>query len=170
MAEEKLDFNELEEEIEDEEKPESYLEAEEYLSAINKYFQTYPNFFKSDISKGIFLLGVATGKLLSAQRKRFRSNKNLEPFWSSLYNLDLNQKRILKIHSNVLLKLKYYTNYTPYPRNLFRAISKYLMKSGDEFTLSNLEISWYFSHGLASFYEVTNTNLKTILNQTKTEV
>ncbi|MEJ2251448.1 MAG: TM1802 family CRISPR-associated protein [Candidatus Lokiarchaeota archaeon] len=149
---------------------ENYLKREDYLKALDKYFETYPGFFKNNVSKGIFLLGVATGKLLRAQRKRFKSNKNLEPFWNSLYNLTLNRKRILKIHSNLITKLKYYTKYTPYPRNLIRAISKYLMKSGDDFNLTNLEISWFFSHGLASFYEVTNKNLIKILNQKNIEV
>jgi CRISPR-associated protein Cas8b/Csh1 subtype I-B len=154
-----------EEEIEIESNSENYMNAEEYIIALNKYFDTYPGFFKNNVSKGIFLLGVATGKLLGAQRKRFKSNKNLEPFWNSLYNLSLNRKRVLKIHSNVISKLKYYTNYTPYPRNLIKAISKYLMQSGNDFNLSDLEISWYFSHGLASYYEITNSKLIKILNK-----
>ena len=94
-----------------------------------------------------------------AQRKRFKSNNSLEPFWNSLYNLSLNQKRIQKIHNKVVSKLKYYKKYTPYPTNLIRAISKYFMKSIDILELSDLELSWYFSHGLASYYEVTNKKL-----------
>lgn len=158
------------EDLRTEEKLENYLNAKEYQEALDVYFELYSDFFQNDISKGIFLLGVATGKLLRAQRKRFKSNKSLEPFWNSLYNLNLNRKRILKIHSNVISKLKYYTKYTPYPRNLTRAFSKYLMKSGNEFNISNLEISWYFCHGLASYYEVTNENLIKLLNQNKNKV
>jgi len=158
---------ETEEDILNEDELENYLTTEKYIDALEKYFQTYHGFFNNEISKGIFLLGVATGKLLRAQRKRFKSNKNLEPFWNSIYNLNLNQKRILQIHSNLISKLKYYTKYTPYPRNLIRSISKYLMKSGNDFNISDLEISWYFSHGLASYYEVTNKNLIKILNENK---
>jgi len=137
----------------------NYLEISEYLTGLEKYFETYPNFFKKDVSKGIFLLGVAVGKLLSAQRQRFKSNENAEPFWNSLYNLNLNKKKIFQIQTKVMSKLKYYIKYMPYPKNLIQSISKYIMKAGNEFRLSDIEISWYFSHGLASYYEVTNKNL-----------
>ncbi|MHA1375987.1 MAG: TM1802 family CRISPR-associated protein, partial [Promethearchaeota archaeon] len=113
--------------------------------------------------KGLFLLGVATGKLLKAQRKRFQSNKGIEPFWNSLYNLNLNWKRVLKIQSNVIAKLKVYQNYTPYPANLLQSTSKYFIRAGDDHNLSDVELSWYFSHGLASYYEITNKNLLNLM-------
>ncbi|MHA1375986.1 MAG: hypothetical protein ACTSR7_17045, partial [Promethearchaeota archaeon] len=35
----------------------NYLTSSQYQEALEKYFETYPGFFKSDASKGLFLLG-----------------------------------------------------------------------------------------------------------------
>jgi len=145
-----------------EEKLEKKLDFETYQQLLEKYFKSYPGFFTNDGDKGVFLLGVVTSKLLRAQNDRYKLGNNVEPFWNSLYNLKLNKKRIMTLQIKVLSKLKFYHKYVFYPHNLIQAMSNYLMRAGKDFMLTDLEISWYFSHGLASYREVTNKNLELI--------
>jgi len=156
--------DQMEKKENDKEKFENQINSESYIEALEFYFNEFDDFFKNDAAKGVFLLGVATGKLLRAQKKKFKSNENIEPFWKSLFNLVLNKRKIMMIHTKVIAKSKQYKKYMKYPANLFKAISHYLMKAGDSFGLSEIEISWFFSQGLSTYREITNKNLIELLN------
>ncbi len=142
---------------------ENQLNNKSYIEALEIYFNKFKDLFKNDAAKGVFLLGVATGKLLRAQKKKFKSNENIEPFWKSLFNLILNKRKIMMIHTKALAKTKQYKKYMKFPSNLFKAISYYLMQTGDSFELSDLEISWFFTQGLSTYREITNKNLIVLL-------
>ena len=139
------------------------LNNKSYIEALELYFDEFKDLFKNDAAKGVFLLGAATGKLLRAQKEKFKSNENIEPFWKSLFNLILNKRKIMMIHTKALAKTKQYKKYMKFPSNLFKAISYYLMQAGNSFELSDLEVSWFFTQGLSTYREITNKKLIELL-------
>ena len=71
----------------------------------------------------------------------------------------MDKRKIMMIHQKVMAKSKQYIKYMKYPSNLFQAISHFLMNAGEDYELTDLEISWFFSQGMSTFREITNKNL-----------
>ena len=118
-----------------------------YQSIINRYFGKYRDFFCLTGSKAIFLIGALAGFLLEAQRIKNPDKKGNEPFWKALHDLRLDKRRLLDLFPKIVNKLKQMQfSYA----NLVGEISKYLQDAG-KWNLSNIELSWYFTHGLASY-------------------
>lgn len=122
--------------------------TEKYSNLINKYFEKYKDFFSNIESKAVFLEGVLAGFLLEMQRIQNPDKKGNEAFWSSLHNLRVDNRILLELFPKIVNKLKQLQR--PYT-NLVSEISRYLQDAGIKWKLSNIELSWYFTHGLASY-------------------
>lgn len=126
---------------------ENNIEEENYILIINRYFGKYTDFFSLVGSKAIFLEGVLAGFLLETQRIKNPSKNGNEPFWRALHDLRLDKRKLLDLFPKIVNKLKeLQISYS----NLVSEISKYLQGAG-KWNLSNIELSWYFTHGLASY-------------------
>ncbi len=119
-----------------------------YRDKINQYFEKYSDFFINIPSKAVFLEGVLIGLLLEVQRVQNPKKKGNEAFWSSLHNLRVDNRILLELFPKVVNKLKLLQR--PYS-NLVSEISIYLQDAGSKWDLSNIELSWYFTHGLSSY-------------------
>jgi len=119
----------------------------EYNEIIKKYFEKYADFFPNVGAKASFLVGVLTGFLLEIQRVQNPEIK-IEPFWRSLHGLNIDQRLLKQIFTKAVDKLK---NYERSYSSLLSVISSYLQEAGNDFKLDKVEISWYFTHGLASY-------------------
>ena len=115
---------------------------------IESFFDKFYNFFDSNIKKAIFLEGVLTQKLLNIQRLPEVSNAQpgKEPFRSRLKGLKLNEKQIRKLLPEIQNKLEEYGK--NYYRDLESIISNYFVLSGNNWRLTNDEISFYFTLGM----------------------
>ncbi len=119
-----------------------------YSDIINNYFEKYKDFFKNVESRAVFLEGVLAGLLLEIQRVQNPDKKGNEAFWRSLHNLRIDKRILLELFPKIINKLKQLQR--PYT-NLVSEISKFLQDAGKKWNLSNIELSWYFTHGLASY-------------------
>jgi len=119
----------------------------EYNILIKNYFEKYSDFFPNVGAKASFLVGVLTGFLLEIQRIQ-NPDLKIEPFWRSLHGLNIDQRLIKQIFTKAVDKLKIYErSYS----SLLGIISSYLQEAGNDFKLDKVEISWFFTHGLASY-------------------
>ncbi|CAD7774125.1 CRISPR-associated protein (cas_TM1802) [Candidatus Methanoperedenaceae archaeon GB37] len=113
---------------------------------IDTFFNEFSDFFKSDAKKAIFLEGVLTQFLLNIQYQE----RNATPFRVKLKGLKLDEKQVKKLLPEIQNKLEEYGK--NYYRNLESIISKYLVSAGDEWNMSNDEISYYFVLGMNLSY------------------
>ncbi len=117
------------------------------FSEVDKFFEDYGDFFNSEDKKAVFLTGVLVNKLLNVQYKKRQS----KPFLAKLYGLKLDKSKVENIFKEATQKLMEYgqeegINYYPV---LKREIAQRFIKSGDKWNLSNNEISYIFSLGMA---------------------
>jgi len=79
------------------------------------------------------------------QRKEREAKFGEEPFRKKLMGLKLDERKIKLIFSESIEKLSQYGSNYP---SLEKMVANYLAKSGKNWTLSNDEISYFFSLGL----------------------
>jgi len=106
------------------------------------FFDKFSNFFDSDIKKAIFLEGVLAQFLLNIQYQERKAN----PFRIKLKGLKLDEKQIRKLLPEIQNKLEEYGK--NYYRDLESIISNYFVSSGNDWNVSNDEISFYFVLGM----------------------
>ena len=106
------------------------------------FFDKFSDFFGSDIKKAIFLEGVLTQFLLNIQYQERKAN----PFRVKLKGLKLDEKQIKKLLPEIQNKLEEYGK--NYYRDLESIISNYFVSSGNDWNISNDEISFYFVLGM----------------------
>jgi len=129
-------------------KIEQETEKEDYRGIIDQYFETHQAFFKNDTSKVVFLEGVLVGFVLEAQRMTNPDKKGNEPFWGTLHDLRIDQRLLMELFPKAVNKLKQ-LGYSY--KSLVKEISAYMQNTGATWGLTPVELSWYFSHGLASY-------------------
>ncbi|OLS14985.1 MAG: hypothetical protein RBG13Loki_1400 [Promethearchaeota archaeon CR_4] len=119
-----------------------------YEKIVKEYFHKHPDFFQNNIAKAIFLEGVLVGFLLEAQRLANPDKKTNEPFWNALHELRLSKRQLLEIYPKTMNKLKQLNrSYS----SLVKVVSNQIQEAGMEWTLSDIELSWYFAHGISSY-------------------
>ncbi|WP_292459927.1 TIGR02556 family CRISPR-associated protein [Methanothermococcus sp.] len=114
---------------------------------IDKFFEDYKDFFNSEDKKAVFLTGVLVDKLLRLQYQKRQS----KPFLAKLHGLKLDKSKIESIFKEATQKLMEYgqeDNINYYSR-LKEETARRFITSGDNWNLSNNEISYIFSLGLA---------------------
>ena len=84
--------------------------------------------------------------LLWVQRSERGSGYGEEPFWSNLYGLVLDEKKVKGLFPKALSKLRQYRK--GYPA-LETVVSKYLAEAEQDWDISNDETSYYFALGMA---------------------
>lgn len=109
---------------------------------VNTLFKEFPDFFNEDSKKAIFLEGVLTQYLLNIQY----NDRKATPFRVKLKGLKLDEKHIKKLLPEIQNKLEEYGK--NYYKNLEFLIGKYMVQSGEEWKMSNDEISFYFVLGM----------------------
>lgn len=95
----------------------------------------------SPSKRATFLLGVLTRKLMNIQYNELGST----PFYTKLWGLSLDEKKIHKLYPMVINKLQEYD--AGYMRELEEEISKNLAKSENNWKLNRDETSYYFVLG-----------------------
>ncbi|HBY57405.1 MAG TPA: TIGR02556 family CRISPR-associated protein [Candidatus Atribacteria bacterium] len=120
----------------------------EIKTKIESFFDKFSDFFDSNIKKGIFLEGTLAQKLLNIQRLPEVSNAQAgkEPFRPRLKSLKLDEKQIRKLLPEMENKLEEYEK--NYYRDLESIISYYFVSSGNNWNITNDEISFYFVLGM----------------------
>jgi len=106
------------------------------------FFNNFSDFFDSNIKKAIFLEGALTQYLLNIQYQERKAN----PFRVKLKGLKLDEKQIRKLLPEIQNKLEEYGK--NYYRDLETIISNYFVSSGNNWSLTNDEISFYFTLGM----------------------
>jgi len=127
-------------------KDKSYKTIYDY-SEVDEFFDDYGEFFNSDDKKAVFLTGVLVNKLLNLQYQKRQS----KPFLAKLHGLKLDKSKVENIFKEATQKLMEYgqeDNKNYYSRLRENIASKFL-KSGNEWNLSNNEISYIFSLGIS---------------------
>jgi len=127
-------------------------ELKNWQEKIDSFFKEFADFFDSNAKKAVFLEGVLVQKLLNIQRLPEVSNAQLgkEPFRPRLKGLKLDEKQIKKILPEIQNKLEEYGK--NYYKNLESIISEYFCLAGDNWEISNAEISFYFVLGMNLAY------------------
>lgn len=117
-------------------------EEKEIKERVELFFNKFSNFFNSNLKKAIFLEGVLTQYLLNIQYQERKST----PFRVKLKGLKLDEKQIKKLLPEIQNKLEEYGK--NYYRDLESIISNYFVLSGNDWSLTNNEISFYFTLGM----------------------
>lgn len=119
---------------------------------IDCFLSDFEDFFNNDAKKAVFFEGVLTQFLLNIQYARRKST----PFLSKLKGLNLDKKYLSeKLLREIKQKLWEYDAYT-YKGvkldHLQSIISKYFLSAGNNWNVSNDEISYYFVLGMNLSY------------------
>jgi len=109
---------------------------------IELFFNKYFDFFKNNAKKAIFLVGVLSQYLLNIQYQERKAT----PFRVKLKGLKLDEKQIKKLLPEIQNKLEEYGK--NYYRDLEAIISNYFVLSGNNWNITNDEISFYFVLGM----------------------
>ena len=117
-------------------------EKQERKEKIELFFDKFSNFFNSNVKKAIFLEGVISQYLLNIQYQERKAT----PFRVKLKGLKLDEKQIKKLLPEIQNKLEEYGK--NYYRDLETVISNYFVLSGNDWNLTNDEISFYFTLGM----------------------
>ena len=127
-------------------KDKSYKTIYDY-SEVDEFFDDYGEFFNSDDKKAVFLTGVLVNKLLNLQYQKRQS----KPFLAKLHGLKLDKSKVENIFKEATQKLMEYgqEDNINYYSSLRENIASKFLKSGNEWNLSNNEISYIFSLGIS---------------------
>ena len=117
-------------------------EEKEIKERVELFFNKFSNLFNSNLKKAIFLEGVLTQYLLNIQYQERKST----PFRVKLKGLKLDEKQIKKLLPEIQNKLEEYGK--NYYRDIESIISNYFVLSGNDWSLTNNEISFYFTLGM----------------------
>ena len=132
------------------------LKMEEIKSKCFESSQTLEEFLncfpllKGEAERGLFLLGVLTGKLLEIQSARLDGNK---PFLKKLKGLKMHKRDFKNLYTELVAKLEEYDQAGEFPiltskvRNLIEKTAQYLLLS-DDWKLSDKEANFIFACGL----------------------
>jgi len=144
----KLNILKLKEEVKMETKNLFMMEREEkeMEEKVELFFNKFSDFFGSDIKKAIFLEGVLTQYLLNIQYQERKAT----PFRIKLKSLKVDEKQIRKLLPEIQNKLEEYGK--NYYRDLESIISNYFISSGNEWNITNDEISFCFVLGMNLSY------------------
>jgi len=107
-----------------------------------KFFEQFSEFFDTPEKKAVFLEGALAQLLLNIQYQE----KGSQPFRARLKGLKMDQNLIKKLFPEIVNKLEEYGK--NYYSQLEEIISEHFVQSGDKWTLSNDEISFYFTLGM----------------------
>ncbi len=120
----------------------------EIKEKIDAFFYEHADFFNTPAKKAVFLEGVLVQKLLNIQRLSEVSNAQpgREPFRHRLKGLKLDEKQIKKLLPEIQNKLEEYGK--NYYRDLEKIISGYFVSVGNNWKMTNDEISYYFVLGM----------------------
>ena len=121
-------------------------EEKEMEEKVELFFNKFSDFFGSDIKKAIFLEGVLTQYLLNIQYQERKAT----PFRIKLKSLKVDEKQIRKLLPEIQNKLEEYGK--NYYRDLESIISNYFISSGNEWNITNDEISFCFVLGMNLSY------------------
>ncbi|RKD25346.1 CRISPR-associated protein Csh1 [Caminicella sporogenes DSM 14501] len=105
-------------------------------------FNENMDFFTTPDKKAVFLLGFLTQKLLNLQYAK----EKRKPFISRLKGLRLSKKDIKRLLPEIQNKFIEYD--AEYYRDIQALASKYLLEAGEKWTISELDIPFYFSLGM----------------------
>ncbi len=117
-------------------------EGEEIKERVELFFDKFSNFFNSNAKKAIFLEGVLSQYLLNIQYQERKAT----PFRVKLKGLKLDEKQVKKLLPEIQNKLEEYGK--NYYRDLESIISNYFVSSGNDWNVTNNEISFYFVLGM----------------------
>lgn len=125
-----------------------------YEERANVVFSEFEHFFNTDAKKAIFLEGALVQYLLNIQKFQ----RGSAPFRTKLRGLNLDERHVKRIFPETINKLEEYD--ANYYKELEYLISKYMIQSGNNWKMSNDEISFYFVLGM---------NLSNLLKSPKNE-
>lgn len=117
----------------------------EITQRIDSFFEKFGNFFDGNAKKAIFLEGILAQLLLKIQY----NERGATPFRVKLKGLKLDERQIKKLLPEIQNKLEEYGK--NYYQSLESIISKYFIMAGNNWELSNDEISFYFVLGMNLF-------------------
>jgi len=109
---------------------------------IELFFDAHEGFFDNAEKKASFLVGILIQKLMNIQWQE----KNATPFRAKLYGLRLTEPLLKKISYEAQDKLEQYKQ--NYYRELENVIAQYMVVGGSGWSLTNDEISFYFTMGM----------------------
>ena len=109
---------------------------------IELFFCAHGGFFDNAEKKASFLVGILIQKLMNIQWQE----KNATPFRAKLYGLRLTEPLLKKISYEAQDKLEQYKK--NYYRELENVIAQYMVVGGSGWSLTNDEISFYFTMGM----------------------
>ncbi|KGG80601.1 hypothetical protein Y919_05385 [Caloranaerobacter azorensis H53214] len=105
-------------------------------------FNENMDFFTTPDKKAVFLLGFLAQKLLNLQYAK----EKRKPFINRLKGLRLSKKDIKRLLPEIQNKFIEYD--AEYYRDIQALVSKYLLEAGEKWTISELDIPFYFSLGM----------------------
>ncbi len=131
---------------------------DELETKIELFFDNFKEFFKGDVQKGIFLVGVLSQFLLNIQQ----NERGATPFRSKLKGLKMDARDISSLLPEIIDKLiQYDKNYYVPLENL---VSKYLISAGDfrNWRLSIDEMNYIFVLGmnLSKYFKIKSEEKK----------
>jgi len=126
-----------------EEKTVEETEGEDLESKVKQFFEEYG--FHNPAKRAAFSVGMLVDYLLWVQRSERGSGYGEEPFWSNLYGLVLDEKKIKGLFPKALSKLR---QYRKGHSALETVVSKYLAEAEQDWNISNDETSYYFALGM----------------------
>jgi len=109
---------------------------------IKSFFQSNEAFFTSNAKKAAFLEGVLAQFLLNNQLQK----REAAPFRDKLHGLRMNEALIKRLLPEIQNKLEEYKR--NYYRELEEIIARYFILSGENWSESNDELSFYFVLGM----------------------
>jgi CRISPR-associated protein Csh1 len=130
--------------------------SDEIKEKTDAFFAEFADFFNGSAKKGVFLEGVLTQYLLNIQYQE----RGATPFRVKLKGLNLDERQIKKLLPEIQNKLEEYGK--NYYRELEKIISRYLVSAGNNWKMTNDEISYYFVLGmnLADLFKSENKETK----------
>lgn len=122
-----------------------YWDIKDYNSKeelFESFFKGNIDFFNTPDKKAVFMVGFSAQKLLNIQYAK----ENRRPFINRLKGLKLNKKDIRRLLPEIQNKfVEYDANYY---RDIESITSLYLLQAGENWSISELDIPFYFSLGM----------------------
>jgi len=122
-----------------------YWDIKDYASReelFECFFKENMDFFSSPDKKAVFLIGLLAQKLLNIQMAK----EQRAPFTSQLKGLKLGQKDIKRLLPEIQNKFIEYD--AQYYKDIQALASSYLIKAGEKWAITDLDIPFYFSLGM----------------------
>ncbi len=115
-------------------------------SVFEEFFSRFENSFGTNLSRGLFLLGAATGMLESIQMSE--RNTSSPPIDKKLKNLKLTEKDVLSLLPELEVKFKQYKSWGKDKQLVLKEAAGYLLAAGRNWKMSASEINFYVAAGL----------------------